>query len=313
MGESSEKSKILVFGATGYLGKYIVDASLSLGHPTFVYTRPTSDPAKLDQQKKLESKGITIIQGELGDHAKLLSAVRSVDVVISTLADSQYLQQQNIIDAMKEAGNIKRFLPSEYGNDVDKSSALPPFQTLLDLKKQVRRATEAAGIPHTYVSANALASYFVEYLLRPHDSSCNEVTIYGTGETKAVWNYEVDIAVYTVKAATDPRACNTSLVVRPPNNIISQSELVTLWEKKSGRTLKRTYLPGEALVDLTEKLPFPDNVPVAIFHNMFIKGEQVSFEITDDVVEASRLFPDYEYTPIDKLLDKYAASCSESE
>lgn len=42
-------------------------------------------------------------------------------------------------------------------------------------------------------------------------------------------------------------------------------------------------------------LPFPENVPPSILHNIFIKGEQVSFELTADDLEASELYPDYKY------------------
>ena len=46
-------------------------------------------------------------QGELDEHEKLVSVLRQVDVVISTLAVPQHLDQFKLIDAMKEAGNIK--------------------------------------------------------------------------------------------------------------------------------------------------------------------------------------------------------------
>lgn len=60
-----EKSKILVFGATGYLGKYMVKASVSMGHPTYAYVRPANPdakPSKLQQHRELESLGVTIFQ-----------------------------------------------------------------------------------------------------------------------------------------------------------------------------------------------------------------------------------------------------------
>jgi hypothetical protein len=50
-------------------------------------------------------------------------------------------------------------------------------------------------------------------------------------------------------------------------------------------------------------LPFPENVPPSILHNIFIKGEQMSFELTADDLEASELYPDYKYTSVDSLLD----------
>ncbi|XP_034692286.1 isoeugenol synthase 1-like [Vitis riparia] len=105
-----EKSKILVFGATGYLGKYMVKASVSMGHPTYAYVRPANPdakPSKLPQHRELESLGVTIFQGELDEHETMVAALKQVDVVISTLAVPQHLEQFKIIDAIKKAGNIK--------------------------------------------------------------------------------------------------------------------------------------------------------------------------------------------------------------
>lgn len=51
-------------------------------------------------------------------------------------------------------------------------------------------------------------------------------------------------------------------------------------------------------------LPFPDNIPVSILHNIFIKGDQMSFELTEKDLEASKLYPDYNYTSVDDLLNR---------
>ncbi|KAF4369744.1 hypothetical protein F8388_018801 [Cannabis sativa] len=160
---ASPKNKILIFGGTGYLGKFMVKASVPQGHPTFVYVRPInphdahpSNSNKLQLHTQFQSMGI-------------LKAIKEA----------------------KEAGNIKgkqRFVPSEYGNEVDRVSGLPPFEALLENKRKIRRATEAAGISYTYVSANAFAAYFIEYLLHPHDQSApneHQVKVYGSGHTKA--------------------------------------------------------------------------------------------------------------------------------
>ena len=47
------------------------------------------------------------MQGELNEHEKIVSVLREVDIVISTLAYPQVLDQLKIIDAIKVAGNIK--------------------------------------------------------------------------------------------------------------------------------------------------------------------------------------------------------------
>ncbi|KAK6918410.1 NmrA-like domain [Dillenia turbinata] len=303
--DCEQKSKILIFGATGYLGRFMAKASVAMGHSTYAYVRPLkpgASPAKLEAHRELESIGVTIFQGELDDHEKLVWAIKQAEIVISTLAVPQHLEQLKIISAMKDAGTIKRFVPSEFGNEVDRVSGLPPFEALLENKRKIRRATEAAGLEYTFVSANSFAAYFVDYLLHTHDQK-DEVTVYGSGEAKAVLNYEEDVAAYTVKAVVDPRVRNRVIIYRPPGNIVSQLDLISMREKKTGRTLKRVHVPEDEIVKLTESLPFPENIPVAVLHNIFIKGDQTSFELTETDLEASKLYPDHKYTSVDDLLE----------
>jgi len=54
--------------------------------------------------------------------------------------------------------------------------------------------------------------------------------------------------MYTVKAANDPRTRNRVVIYRPPKNIISQNELISLWEKKCGHTFTNTFILEEELV-----------------------------------------------------------------
>jgi hypothetical protein len=67
-----------------------------------------------------------------------------------------------------------------------------------------------------------------------------------------VLNYEEDIATYTIKVANDPRTCNRVVIYRPPKNILSQLELISLWEKKTGRSFNRVYISEEEIVKLSE-------------------------------------------------------------
>ncbi|XP_042488001.1 isoeugenol synthase 1-like isoform X2 [Macadamia integrifolia] len=259
--EESKSCRILVIGATGYVGKYMVKASICLGYPTFVYVRPlssTSSSSKQEAHGGFQSMGVTIFQ---------------------------------------------RFLPSEFGHEVDRGTALPPFQRLLDDKKKIRRATEEAGISYTYVAANTLAAYFIDLLLHPHDQLREEVIVYGNGEAKVVLNFEEDVCIYTIKASVDPRTVNKVIILRPPGNIISQLDLIALWENKSQRKLKKVQIPEEEIVKHSEVLPHPDNIRISIVHNIFIKGEQVRFELGEDDLEASHLYPDHQYMSVDRLLD----------
>ncbi|XP_057793593.1 eugenol synthase 1-like [Salvia miltiorrhiza] len=295
------ESRILIFGGTGYIGSYMVKASIKLGHPTYVFTRPDSN--KTDILTEFQSMGAIIVKGRVDEHDKLVAAVREVDVVISALAYPQVLDQLKILEAIKIAGNIKRFLPSDFGLEEDRVSALPPFEAFLNKKRRIRRAIEEAKIPYTFVSANCFGAYFINYLLHPSHPNKQDITVYGSGEAKAVLIYEEDIGIYTIKVATDPRTCNRVVVYRPPANVVSQLDLISLWEKKTGRFLNKTHITEQEIVTLSQSLPDPENIPVSILHSVFVKGATADFEIGDDLVEASPLYPELKFSTVDQLID----------
>lgn len=59
----AEKSKILIIGGTGYIGKFMVEASTKLGHPTFVLVRERtiSDPEKSKLIESFKGSVVTIL------------------------------------------------------------------------------------------------------------------------------------------------------------------------------------------------------------------------------------------------------------
>ncbi|XP_042488571.1 phenylcoumaran benzylic ether reductase POP1-like [Macadamia integrifolia] len=306
----AEKSKILIIGGTGYIGKFIVEASAKSGHPTFALIREStaSDPAKAMLVETSKNSGVTFLYGDLYDHESLVKAIKQVDVVISTVGHAQLADQVKIIAAIKEAGTVKRFFPSEFGNDVDRVHAVEPAKTAFGIKAQIRRTVEAEGIPYTYVSSNFFAGRFLPNLSQPGATAPprDKVVILGDGNPKAIFNKEEDIATYTIKAVDDPRTLNKILYIRSPGNISSFNDLVSLWEKKIGKTLERVYVPEEQLLKNIQEAPVPVNVILSIGHSVFVKGDHTNFEIEDSFgVEASELYPDVEYTTVDEYLNQF--------
>ncbi|RVW48297.1 Isoflavone reductase-like protein [Vitis vinifera] len=182
----SEKSKILIIGGTGYIGKFIVAASAKSGHPTFALVRESTVSEKFEIIESFKSSGVTLVYGDLYDHESLVKAIKQVDVVISTVGHAQLPDQVKIIAAIKEAGNVKRFFPSEFGNDVDRVHAVEPAKTAFAIKAQIRRTIEAEGIPYTYVSSNFFAGYFLPSLSQPGATTPprDKVIILGDGNPK---------------------------------------------------------------------------------------------------------------------------------
>ncbi|KAF8405247.1 hypothetical protein HHK36_010148 [Tetracentron sinense] len=306
----AEKSKILIIGGTGYIGKFIVEASAKSGHPTFALVREStvSDPVKGKLIESFKNSGVILLHGDLYDHESLVKAIKQVDVVISTVGHFQLADQVKIIAAIKEAGNVKRFFPSEFGNDVDRVHAVEPAKSAFATKAQIRRIVEAEGIPYTYVSSNFFAGYFLPTLAQPEATAPprDKVIILGDGNPKALFNKEDDIGTYTIKAVDDPRTLNKILYIKPSGNTYSFNELVSLWEKKIGKTLEKIYVPEEQVLKNIQEAPIPINVVLAIAHSVFVKGDHTNFEIEPSFgVEASELYPDVKYTTVDEYLNQF--------
>ncbi|KAJ4981163.1 hypothetical protein NE237_032000 [Protea cynaroides] len=304
------KSKILIIGGTGYIGKFIVEASFKSGHPTFVLVRQStaSDLAKAKLLESFKNSGCTLLHGDLYDHESLVKAIKQVDVVIATVGLVQKEDQVKIIAAIKEAGNIKRFLPSEFGNDVDRVNVVEPLKSLFASGAKIRRTIEAEGIPYTYVSCNSFAGYvwYLLGILGEPTPPREKISILGDGNPKAVINKEDDIATYTIRAVDDPRTLNKILYVRPPPNILSFNEFIALWENKIGKTLEKIYVPEEQVLKNIKESPAPVNLMLAIYHSIVIQGDQANFEIQPSFgVEASELYPDVKYTTFDEYLNQF--------
>jgi NADH dehydrogenase len=107
-----------VVGATGVLGGEICRQLRQAGKAVRALTRPTADPLKVEQLKRL---GATLVQGDLKDRASLDAACRGADAVITTASTTFSRQagdsirtvdqegQQRLVDAAKAAG-VSRFV-----------------------------------------------------------------------------------------------------------------------------------------------------------------------------------------------------------
>ncbi|KAM0897585.1 hypothetical protein ACQ4PT_022490 [Festuca glaucescens] len=173
--EPGRACRVLVIGGTGHIGKHIVDASVRHGHSTSVLIRDAtpSDPAKAQLLTSFVDSGIALIKGDLYNHESLVKAIKSTDIIISAVGPRQLAEQTRIVTAIKEAGNVKRFLPSEFGSDVERVHTVDPVASLYARKVDLRRLIEAEGIPHTYVCCNGFAETYLP--------SIGDVTTVGAG------------------------------------------------------------------------------------------------------------------------------------
>ena len=127
VGRYMTDSAVLVVGATGYLGRQVVDSLLARGKSVRALVRPGSDAGEL------EARGVEIVRGDMLDPSSLDVAFAGVDSVVTSAAgytkrrktDSDRTDTEgnrNLADAAKRAG-VRRFvflgiLQSDLARDV---------------------------------------------------------------------------------------------------------------------------------------------------------------------------------------------------
>lgn len=247
-----KKSRILIVGATGNLGFELAKASLQASHPTFALVRDSafSDRLKSRKLQTLSDQGASLLKGSLQEKMRLVEAIKQVDVVICAVSSKQVLDQKLLIEVIKQAGCVKRFIPSEFGLDPYKTRISGLDNNFYDRKAEIRRLVEAKGIPHTYICCNFFMSYLLPSIVQPglKTPPIDKVTIFGDGNVKGVFMKESDVAAFTISAVDDPRTLNKAVHLRPQGNVYSMNELVELWEGKIGNKLKKIYVPEEELL-----------------------------------------------------------------
>ena len=103
------KSNIVVFGASGKTGILIVYQALNQGYQVTAFAR---QPSKVT----IEHKNLRIIQGDVLDYNKVITAVQGQDVVLCALGNDKNKPNtilsegtRNILKAMESTG-VKRFI-----------------------------------------------------------------------------------------------------------------------------------------------------------------------------------------------------------
>ncbi|TVT99844.1 hypothetical protein EJB05_54753, partial [Eragrostis curvula] len=254
------------------------------------------------------------LQGDMNEHESLVAACKQADVVISAVGHRgpEDLEdgQLKIVAAIKEAGNIKRFVPSEYGCDVDQAgeeqeAAVEPARSILLAKHRVREAVREAGIPHTFICSYWAHGFVLPRLGDPQIDAppTTKVTVFGDDKTRVIFVHEKDMSMLVMRAVEDPRTLNKILYVRPPANVCSFSHLVSLWEDKIGRSLDKYHMPQEELLKRIQESPFPLNFQLAMVHATVAAGvcDQAINESTG--VEATQLYPDFNFATVHDYMD----------
>ncbi|KAF5957761.1 hypothetical protein HYC85_004986 [Camellia sinensis] len=302
----------MIVGSTGFIGRFVAEACLDSGRPTFLLVRSFHHSATLSS---LRHKGALLIPGSINDQDLMEKVLREhkIEVVISAVGGESILDQLVLIHAIKSVGTVKRFLPSEFGHDIDRADPVEPGLAMYKEKRMVRRAIEEAGIPYTYICCNSIAAWPYHDNTHPADviPPSDRFHIYGDGSVKAYFVAGNDIGKFTIKSIDDDRTVNKSVHFQPKCNLLNMNELASLWEKKLGHTLPRVTITEDDLLAAAEKMCIPESIVASFTHDIFIKGCQINYALDKPTdVEVMSLYPDASFRTIDECFDDFLAKIS---
>ncbi len=188
--------KVLVAGATGYLGKYVVKEFKNRGWHVSAVARNES---KLDDISEFIDEKIAC---ELTEPLSLINICEGVDVVFSsvgitkqkdgqTFMDVDYQANKNLLDEAKKTGVKKIIYISVFG--AEKMSELKAIQAKLKFEDKLRNS----GLNYTIVYPNGFFSDMKEYLQMAEKG---RGYVFGNGENKINPIHGADLAAVCVDA-----------------------------------------------------------------------------------------------------------------
>jgi nucleoside-diphosphate-sugar epimerase len=163
---------------TGDAGHAILTALLAAGYPLTVLSRTKGKlPADF-------AKSVKEVEVDYASEASLESALTGIDAVVSTLGNNTLDQQKSLWLAAEKAG-VQRFLPSEFGCDLENpiTKSLPVFGAKVAFEDWAKQRVDSgeSKVTYTVVFVNAFLDWGIEKDFLIGTSECT-ATLYDGGD-----------------------------------------------------------------------------------------------------------------------------------
>jgi uncharacterized protein YbjT (DUF2867 family) len=296
--------KVLITGATGFVGPAVANAIVDAGHELRVLER------KPGSWKKAGIRCQEAVQGDVTDAGSLRPAVQGMDVVVHLVAIRQGKPEafqrvmvdgtRNLLGAAKESG-IRRFVLMSALGTTEETKDLVPYY---GAKWTMEQDTKASGLEHVIFrpsfifgrEGGILPTFLRLARLSPFTG------VVGSGEQRIQPLWIDDVAAYFAQAVDRPEAANRTFEVGGPD-VVSWNEL---WQRiRATLGIRRrplVHMPIGLMripATLTERLP--GNIPLTRdLLKMLEAGDNV---VTND--DATRTF-ELPLVPLDEQLRRAA-------
>ncbi|CEJ54355.1 hypothetical protein PMG11_00673 [Penicillium brasilianum] len=253
---------VLVFGATGTIGGYILDAILAQREQfgrIAIFTSARTAETKGDALKK---KGVEVIVGNLEDENAVKAAYEGITTVISALGRNTLAQQIPLIRLAAASPSIKWFFPSEYGTDIAYSPASAhekPHQQKLKVRAVLENEISRKDLDYSYIVTGPFAEMYLQI-----DPGVEEAGGWDVKERKAVLLGEKgeerlslttmeDVGTFVVSTLLNatPETRNRPLCVN--SFTTSPAEIQALFERQVPGPWEVSYTPLKRLREIEDE------------------------------------------------------------
>ncbi len=229
-----KKEKVLLAGATGYLGKFITQELINRDYQTKIIVR---DKNKM----QLTAPNLAIAQAEMTDCNSLKGICNDIDVVISTVGitrqkdgltymEVDYQANANLIDEAKKSG-VKKFIYISVLNG-DKLRHLK----ICEAKEKLADYLKSSGLDYCVIRPNGFFSDMTEFLQM---AKGGKIYLFGDGTLKLNPIHGKDLAKAVVNAINN----ETKEFNIGGADLLSQNEIAELALTAYAKEVKIIHLP----------------------------------------------------------------------
>ena len=236
---------VLVAGATGQLGRVIVQKLLATGVPVRALAR---NPAKL---APIGQAGAEVAAVDMLDLPRLTDACRGAGDIIATANNNMgkgatspmrvdLTAYQNLCAAARNAG-IRRIIFISF-----RGATSDEFVDIFRLKWLIEDAIKRSQMPYVILRPSAFTDIWVDELLAPGIRKNGIATIFGNGSHAANYISVNDVAEFAVRVVQRPEVVNEVIDIGGPSDK-SLNDLASLLEKRFQSSGKRKHVPVAAM------------------------------------------------------------------
>jgi nucleoside-diphosphate-sugar epimerase len=281
--------KILVFGATGVIGKYILQEIVN-ARSSFdkigLFTSSSTVENKSQEIQKWKDGGVEVIVGDVsseedvkkayqgkssvhhegpsltgwfrvGSQQKTCLLYAGYDTVVSALGRNAILGQIPLVKAAEASSSIQYFYPSEYGTDIEygpASATEKPHQLKLQVRKYIRENVKNLNV--TYLVTGPYSDLYLAPCQDHRAGSFNvkerKATLLGTGEEKVSFTTMRDVGRLLVAALQTP-ATSSERVLKVNSFTTTSKAALAEFEQQTGENWDATYTGLEDLKSLEKE------------------------------------------------------------